>query len=28
VSISARRAAMLVWLNPRAAQGEFQPLVG
>lgn len=23
-----RRAAMLVWLNPRAAQGEFQPLAG
>ncbi len=23
-----RRAALLVWLNPRAAQGEFQPLAG
>jgi uncharacterized protein with von Willebrand factor type A (vWA) domain len=23
-----RRAAMLVWLNPRAAQGDFQPLAG
>lgn len=23
-----RRAAMVVWLNPRAAQGDFQPLAG
>jgi uncharacterized protein len=23
-----RRAALLVWLNPRAAQSEFQPLTG
>ncbi len=23
-----RRAELLVWLNPRAAQGEFQPLAG
>ena len=23
-----RRAAMLVWLNPRAARTEFQPLAG
>jgi uncharacterized protein with von Willebrand factor type A (vWA) domain len=23
-----RRAALLVWLNPRAAHGEFQPLAG
>jgi uncharacterized protein with von Willebrand factor type A (vWA) domain len=23
-----RRAALLVWLNPRAAQGDFRPLAG
>ena len=23
-----RRAELLVWLNPRAAQSEFQPLAG